>query len=128
MNRRARIGLTVLGILLLAGVGRVWFWRGAPPQLLASDEVFRTVDALFTAVTARDAQRLAACQERLDRYKQHGVLPPAAARRLDQITSLARDGQWEPAARSLYDFMQGQRRDGPRAPALPRQTVMRIRR
>lgn len=128
MTRRNQIGLIFLGLLTLAVAARVWFWRGAPPQLLASDEVFKTVDGLFTAVTAHDTKRLAACQERLDKYKQHGALPPAAAKRLDKIIALARDGQWDPAARALYDFMQGQRRDGPSAPALPRQTAMRVNR
>ncbi|HZZ78502.1 MAG TPA: hypothetical protein VFE62_08290 [Gemmataceae bacterium] len=102
----------VVGVIVLLGAFvLVWSLR-RPPQMGADEEVFRTVDALFTAVTARDEKRLAECERHLTAFKSAGSLPPSAAAHLDGIVRQARGGQWEPAARSLYDFMMAQRRDG----------------
>src|SRR5258708_4692667 len=43
--------------LLLAGCGR-------PPQMGADKDVFATVDALFTAITAHDEKQLSQCEQR----------------------------------------------------------------
>ena len=119
---RSRILLFSLGSLVVGVVLLLLFvYLGRPPQMGADEEVFRTVDALFTAVTAHDNQRLADCQQRLSKYKDRGSLPPAAAQRLDRIISLAQSGDWTTAARRLYDFMQAQRRLGD--PAAPRQRL-----
>src|SRR5436190_16261658 len=101
MTNRNKIALTVLGILIVVVSVRVWFGLRSQPQLPASDEVFKTVDALFTAVTARDEQRLAACEERLNRFLSGGDLPASAAKRLNSVIATARAGQWEPAAHKL---------------------------
>ena len=74
--------------------------------------VFRTVDALFTAVTAKDQKRLADCELRLRGYRESGKLPSAAASELDAIIRKANSGAWLPAAERLYAFMNGQRREG----------------
>ncbi len=121
MTSRNQLILTFLGVLLLALTARLYFTYRAQPQLPSSPEVFQTVDALFTAVTAHDSQRLANCQQRLAQYKDHGSLPPAAAQRLDRIISLAQSGDWTAAAHRLYDFMQAQKRTGDRA--APRQQL-----
>src|SRR5439155_22874535 len=89
---------------------RLWFAYRSQPQLPASAEVFQTVDALFTAVTAHDTRRLADCQQRLNRYKDRGSLPASAAHRLDRIISLAQSGDWTTAAHRLHHFMQAQQR------------------
>jgi hypothetical protein len=78
----------------------------------ADEEVSKTVDALFTAVTARDEKLLADCERRLLAFKGAGKLPLEASGYLDNIISKARAGRWEPAAQSLYDFMRAQRREG----------------
>jgi hypothetical protein len=88
----------------------VWWTR--PPQMGADDEVFQTVDALFTAVTARDENLLGKCAQRLADCKSAGKLPGAAADYLDGVIQKARDGRWESAAERLYDFMKAQRREG----------------
>lgn len=108
---RTRIALG-LG-LLVVGIGTLlaWFWRG-PPQLGPDEGVFRTVDALFTAVTAKDQNRLADCEQRLRGYRETGKLPVAAADELDGIIRKANSGAWQPAAERLYAFMNGQRREG----------------
>jgi len=114
MSARAKIGSAFLAaILVLSGV---WGWLAtrSQPQLPASDEVLKAVDGLFTAVTARDTARLAACQRRLEAIHEGGQLPHAAWRRLQAVISMSERGQWEPAARRLYDFIQGQRREGGR--------------
>ena len=103
-------GVAVVGILIV-----VW-GLGPPPQIGADDGVFHTVDALFTAVTARDSQRLGECAERLRGYRAAGRLPDAAAARLDGVIETARSGGWQSAAETLYDFMRGQRRDGADVP------------
>jgi hypothetical protein len=99
-------GLVVGGIILLAYLNR-------PPQMGTSEEVFTTVDALYTAVRSRDEKRLGECEQRLHGYRDAGKLPAAAASSLDAIIQRARSGAWEGAARQLYDFMYAQRREGP---------------
>jgi hypothetical protein len=89
----------------------VWWFR-APPQIGGDDDVFLTVDALFTAITARDEKLLGASQARLATYQAAGKLPDAAARELDRLAVQAKSGDWRGAAERLYAFMQGQRREG----------------
>jgi hypothetical protein len=83
----------------------------SPPQIGTDEEVFATVDALFTALTSRDDNRLDDCEERLLAYREADQMPAHAADYLDAVIEQARSGQWEPAARRLYDFMFGQRRE-----------------
>ena len=85
--------------------------RGAEPQLEADEDVFQTVDALFTAVTSRDIRRVADCQARLDKLRDEERLPESAATVLDDVIRQAHAEDWEPAARRLYDFMLAQRRE-----------------
>jgi len=77
----------------------------------ADDRVFRTVDALFTAVTAHDENLVRQCEQRLHACRDDGKLPPKAAAHLDRIIAKSRDGHWDLAAKSLYDFMTAQRRE-----------------
>src|SRR5262249_51628819 len=87
---------------------------GRPPQMGADEEVFRTVDALFTAVTARDPALLGQCEARLAAYREARQLPKQASDYLDSIIKKAHRGSWQAAAERLYDFMLAQRREGPR--------------
>lgn len=82
-----------------------------PAQMGADASVFRTVDALFTAVTAHDVKRLDECERRLHGYRDAGKLPEPAAKKLDVVIGTAKSGEWDSAAKSLYDFIQGQRRE-----------------
>jgi hypothetical protein len=106
-------------VLVAAGVAGaaallVWglAWWSSPPQMGAEPEVFKTVDALFTAVTARDEKLLGQCAQRLSALKDDGRLPGGAADYLDGIVARARDGRWQSAAERLYGFMRAQRREG----------------
>jgi hypothetical protein len=103
----ALAGLVVLGAVACVAA----FW-GRPPQMGADEEVFATVDALFTAVTARDERLVAQCETRLHAARDEGKLPPAAAAHLDSVIARARAGRWESAAQRLYDFMKAQKREG----------------
>jgi hypothetical protein len=87
------------------------FWRGTPPQMGDDEEVSKAVDALFTAVSARNEQLLDDCEGRLGTLKEGGKLPAPAAEFLDGVIDQARDGLWRPAAERLYSFMKAQRRN-----------------
>jgi hypothetical protein len=91
----------------------MFVWWNRPPQMGADDEAFKTVDALFTAVTARDEKLLGRCERQLQACRDVGKLPAAAATHLDGVIRQARAGRWESASERLYDFMRAQRRDGP---------------
>jgi|SRR5262245_51807143 len=127
MTPRTKLTLSILGILIVCLAARLYFGYRSQPQLAPSDEVFKTVDALFTAVTAHDSQRLADCQQRLAKYKDRGSLPAAAAQHLDRIISLAQSGEWTTAAHRLYDFMQAQKRNGEPIAPRPQLTAMNPR-
>jgi hypothetical protein len=99
-------GAVGLAILLAYWLG----WFGRPPQMAADDDVYKTVDALFTAVTARDEKQLGQCEQQLRVYKSAGKLPGNASDYLDSVINKAREGRWGPAAEQLYDFMKAQRR------------------
>ena len=111
-TNRDRVALAVLaavvaivGVVLLSNLG-------SPPQMGADEEVFRTVDALFTAVTGRNEPQLDQCECRLKGCREAGKLPPKAAKTLDAIIATARAGKWQGAAERLYAFMKGQKREG----------------
>jgi hypothetical protein len=99
---------SALGVPLICAT---WFWWTRPPQMGADAAVFRAVDGLFTAVTARDEKLLGQCDSRLKSLRDAGKLPTAAARYLDGVIERARQGRWQSAAERLYDFMARQRRD-----------------
>jgi hypothetical protein len=90
---------------MLAGCGR-------PPQMGADKEVFATVDALFTAITAHDEKQLGHCEQRLKSYFDAGTLPESASTYLKDIIETAHQGKWQSAAETLYSFMIAQRREG----------------
>ncbi|HTI51981.1 MAG TPA: hypothetical protein VL475_13550 [Planctomycetaceae bacterium] len=102
----------ILGSVVAVGLAIVLFRMfREPPQIGTDEETFATVDALFTALTTRDERRLADCETRLAALRQSDRLSAKAAEFLDEVIQEARSGQWEPAARRLYDFMYGQRRE-----------------
>lgn len=105
----------MLGVSLL-GLGWWWWTRREPPQLPDDSAVFKTVNALLTAVCSRDDQAVAACQRRLVAYRRAQRLPDGAARCLDRIIQRTQHGDWDTAAQELYQFMYGQRRQARPAP------------
>ena len=109
-TRPAVIAAVVGALAVVLGVGFIGCRR--PPQMGADEETFKAVDALFTAVTARDEKLLGQCEQRLHGLRAAGKLPDGAADFLDGVIGKARGGRWEAAAEKLYGFMQGQRREG----------------
>jgi hypothetical protein len=98
----------VCGVLLVVSVVLLMRHWGSPPQIGADGDVMKTVDALFTAMTTRDLARLDDCDRRLKSYHTAGRLPARPAQALAAMIQQARDGQWEPAAKRLYEFIYGQ--------------------
>jgi hypothetical protein len=113
-SRRVAVGAAV--VLVLAGGAALAAWWGRPPQMGTDEEAFAAVDALFTAVTARDERLLADCETRLHALRDGGKLPETAAEHLDRVIARARAGKWEPAAEQLHAFMAAQKREGPAEP------------
>src|SRR2546421_13123397 len=111
VRRVSLLAAGIAGLAVLVGLF-IWWWS-RPPQMGADEEVSRTVDALFTALTARDEKLLAACERQLHSLKNAEKLPPEASAYLDNIISKARAGRWQSAAQSLYDFVRAQRREEP---------------
>ena len=97
--------VTLAASLLLPGFGGC-----GPPQIGADRDVFKNVDALYTAVSLRDPALLDRCAGKLRALRDAGKLPPAAGRSLEGIVAEARGGKWERAQSRLGDFMLGQTR------------------
>jgi hypothetical protein len=108
-RKRAAIITSVVGGAFVLVSLFLWWWFRLP-QLGGNEEVTNTVDALFTAVTARDEKLLAECKQQLLKLKDEDKLPTEASAYLENIIGNARADRWASAARSLYDFMRAQRR------------------
>ena len=98
-------GLRALMILVVIIRGML-----STPQLGTDEDVFRTVDALFTAVNSRNKNHLEDSAQRLKSYRESGKLPATAAKKIDAIIELAKSDRWSESAHQLYDFMLAQRR------------------
>jgi hypothetical protein len=115
-TQKRRVAWTALvSVVVLGAIACLAAFWGRAPQMGADEEVFATVDALYTAVTARDERLVAQCETRLHTARAEGKLPHDAAAHLDGVIARARAGRWESAAQRLYDFMKAQKREGRRA-------------
>ena len=110
-GNRQRVAWVVLGGLAI-GVVILLLSFLKPPQMGPDEEVFKTVDALYTAVRNQDETRLSQCQKLLTAYREAGKLPKESAEYLEGVIRKARGGGWESAAKRLYEFMMAQRREG----------------
>lgn len=104
MTRRVIIGLA---FPLLA-----WGLSGcfSPPQMGADREAFKAVDALYTAVSLRDAGKVDQCAAKLKALHDAGKMPDSAYSSLESIIAVAKDEKWDRAVERLGTFMEGQRR------------------
>jgi hypothetical protein len=112
-NRQWLGWLALAGLAVVGVVAAILLLR-PQPQMGADEEVFDTVDALYTAVRNRDDKRLGECEARLVAFRAAGKLPADAAETLASIIGKARGGSWDTAAERLYDFMAAQKREGTR--------------
>lgn len=83
---------------------------GGPAQIGGDEASFKAVDALYTAVSLRDAKLVDECQARLKGLRESGSLGEDASRSLDSMIVEAKGGAWEGAQTRLARFMEGQRR------------------
>src|SRR5262245_24766994 len=102
---RAAIRKLALASLVLA-MGGCW----GEPQIGADRDSFKTVDALYTAVSLRDPKLVGQCELKLKELYGTLKLPDSASSSLESIIAEAKSGNWEPAQERLSRFMEGQRR------------------
>lgn len=112
VNRNRVAALVLAGLAGVAVIAVLVFLLDRPPQMGADEDVFVTVDALYTAVRLKDESKLRSCEERLHGYRAAGKLPAAPAEYLDDVIANTRAGRWDTAAKRLYSFMIAQRREG----------------
>ena len=94
----------------IVSLGLIWlvmFWT-AVPKLQASDDALKTVDALFTAINSRNTKRMSECKTKLESYTREGGLSHGAMTVLAQCCEQAEAGDWEKAAKRLYDVIDKQ--------------------
>ncbi|WP_240907367.1 hypothetical protein [Paludisphaera rhizosphaerae] len=89
--------------LVLAGCG------GAS-QIGADPDAFKAVDALYTAVSLREPDRVDRCVATLASLRDAGKIDGGPLEELEGIAAEAKSGSWEPAQSRLAQFMRGQTR------------------
>ena len=95
----------LLTALLLTGGG-----CGGPPKVVANEECFSAVDALWTAVTSKRSDLVEQTATELDRLYAQGSLSDKGHASLTEIVEAARAEKWTDAAGTLKVFMLGQRK------------------
>ena len=102
-NHTRRNYLLALGFaVVLLGLFQAWRWYATPPLLQASPDATKTLDALFTALTARDTAKLATCMKRIEVHFAEGKLSKKATNELRICHELAKAESWDEAAKRLY--------------------------
>jgi len=101
----------VVACLLLSLTVLWWAWVDTP-QLALDEEVLKTVDSLFTAVTARRQPSLIECEKRLIALHVAGRISDPAWNKLNSFIQSAKKEDWEIASRQLYRFIELQRGAG----------------
>ncbi len=81
-----------------------------PPDMGVDKDAFKSVDALYTAVSLRDVQLVERCEGQLKALQVEGKLPSKAAASLEAIIAQGKSGEWEASQSKLASFMAGQRR------------------
>jgi len=95
--------------IALASLAALWVVVGCGrPPVVESDEAFSTVDALYTAITARKIELVTDVERRLKALHADGKLSKPAMQRLDAILAKARAGQWQAAAEQIDGFIRHQ--------------------
>lgn len=103
--KRATLLAITLSCLFVA-----WNGCGGPPQIGADRDTFKAVDALYTAVSLRDAKLVGQCEGNLKGLQDASKIPQAAFASLQSIIAEANGGKWEDAQERLTNFMEGQSR------------------
>lgn len=107
---RKRIATFLIAATAFAAGALITQYLRSTPQMNADEEVMKTVDALFTALTSKHIQRLNDCEQTLQKYRLDGRLANNASKSLEAIIQRARAGEWDSSSKTLYDFILAQRR------------------
>jgi hypothetical protein len=100
-SRRKYFAAFAIAAVLFGGY-QAWRFYSIPPQLGESPQARKTLDALFTALTARDTAKLTTCMERIEVHFAEGKLSEKATNELRICHGLAKSDSWEKAAKRLY--------------------------
>lgn len=84
------------------------FWPKATPQLNQDPEVLSALDAVFTAINSRNSKELERLDKILVSHHEEGRINLDAHQRVQAISSVAKNGEWELAAEQLYSFIERQ--------------------
>ena len=110
-NPRDRVAwIALASIVGIIGLIALIAWWRQPPQMGTDDQVFRTVDALYTAIRSENGTKVSQCEEKLKQYHEQGNLSKPAHEFLSGVIAKTKRGDWDTATKKLYDFMSAQRR------------------
>ncbi|QEH36046.1 hypothetical protein OJF2_46040 [Aquisphaera giovannonii] len=105
MTMRRLVGRAASAVALCAAIAGC-----GPAQIGPDRDTFKAVDALYTAVSLRDAKLVDGCAGRLQELRAAEKLPEAPFRSLVAMIDEAKAGGWERAQERLASFMEAQRR------------------
>jgi hypothetical protein len=97
------LGIGTLGLAILG-----WMMSG-PPQLQADEDVLKSLDGLFTALTSKSTPRLVKCEERLTELHAQGKIANSSWKQIVGFMESAKREDWESASRGLYRFIELQK-------------------
>lgn len=107
LNRR--LWLNSILLVVLSGVAiYVWSprWRSFPA--ISHPEADRLLRQLYTACSARDAERLSVARERFNSLKNNKAITDAEQAAFEKIFKLAESQTWDVAARHCLNFAKDQ--------------------
>ncbi len=99
--------LCLISLVLISGLSMSGC---STPQVLGNEEVYTSLDALWTAVTSRNLDRVQEVTNELIRLRDEGGLSKEGWGAIEPILQQAFAEKWEPAARSLKKFIGAQRK------------------
>ncbi|MEX2168599.1 MAG: hypothetical protein WD851_04780 [Pirellulales bacterium] len=98
----------VSAILLALLIGGVWWLTRLQYPEVTSAESLNLVRALYTACSSQNPQRLDKVEQKVAQTHQTGNLTQSELASFQSIIAQARDGRWEEAAQSSYQFAEDQ--------------------
>jgi len=102
----SKIGLPVIGVLLIGAAIMFWSSRGYGK---VSSEAYEVSKALYGACLAKDGDRLNAVEALLDEDAENSLTVSDTERRwLESMINTARDGDWKSAADASRRMMEDQ--------------------
>lgn len=105
--RRLRLTSWLSGAVLL--MGGVLAGCGGQPQLNGDRSCKAAVDALWSAVSAREPQLLSQCEAVLTELHDDHRLSDEALEALERVIRQAREGDWQGARARLKKFIKAQK-------------------